>query len=137
MKRHSTYLPRAKRSSLLRYFNAKILRLQRAIQFQQELIKLPGATRGELLDEAAEAAERARDIAVLGQLIRELDQVRTARERLEQGQYGICQDCGKIIPAARLQALPYATLCVRCQTLRGPDDDAPRPNHAHQALRAS
>lgn len=51
-------------------------------------------------------------------LDREAAQVREAQERLAQGQYGICADCGNKIPAARLQARPEATLCIECQTKR-------------------
>ena len=35
--------------------------------------------------------------------------------RIEKGTYGICQECGKQIPAERLAARPEATLCVDCQ----------------------
>jgi DnaK suppressor protein len=106
--------------SLARYLNKESLRLQHAIERQKELIKEPGTTRGELLDEASEITEQAQNIAVLEQLNRELEQIEAARQSLAEGRYGICQDCGRPIPMARLNALPYATLCVRCQTLRGP-----------------
>jgi DnaK suppressor protein len=112
------------RRSLLRYFDKESRRLERTIREQQELIKLPGATRGELLDEASEITEQAQSIAVLEQLNKEWAQVQAARQKLLEGQYGICQDCGRPIPRARLMALPYATLCVRCQTLRGPRNEA-------------
>jgi RNA polymerase-binding protein DksA len=44
----------------------------------------------------------------------ELNQVRAALKRLETGEYGICASCGEEISPARLEALPYATLCIRC-----------------------
>jgi RNA polymerase-binding protein DksA len=44
----------------------------------------------------------------------ELQQVRTAIKRIETGEYGICAKCGDPISPARLDALPYATLCIRC-----------------------
>ncbi len=109
--------------ALQQYFEQQARRLERAIQQQQELIQQPGATRGELLDEAAEVTEQASNIGILEQLTRELHQVQAAQARLAHGRYGICEDCGRAIPAARLKALPYATLCVRCQTLRGPQRD--------------
>jgi len=34
-----------------------------------------------------------------------------ALRRLEEGTYGICQDCDREIPAPRLKALPFATRC--------------------------
>jgi RNA polymerase-binding protein DksA len=44
----------------------------------------------------------------------ELKQVRSAIKRLDSGEYGICVQCGEAISPARLNALPYATRCIRC-----------------------
>lgn len=41
-----------------------------------------------------------------------------ALERIDDGVYGICEDCGCAIPKARLKALPYARNCVKCQSER-------------------
>lgn len=46
---------------------------------------------------------------------RELAQIEKALERLKEGCYGICEMTGKPIPLARLQVLPYATLCIEAQ----------------------
>ena len=43
-----------------------------------------------------------------------LDKVERALSRMERGGYGICEACGKSIPVARLEALPYVTLDVDC-----------------------
>jgi DnaK suppressor protein len=43
-----------------------------------------------------------------------LSQIETSLERIEEGSYGQCEECGAKIPKARLNAIPYATLCVRC-----------------------
>jgi DnaK suppressor protein len=43
------------------------------------------------------------------------EQVEHALERLRQGAYGICEACGRRIPAARLSFQPAATRCVECQ----------------------
>ena len=46
---------------------------------------------------------------------RELGSIEKALERIRSGQYGVCEHCGKKIPMARLNALPYATMCIECQ----------------------
>jgi DnaK suppressor protein len=46
---------------------------------------------------------------------RELTQIDRALVRLKQGTYGLCEGCGLKIPVARLNALPYTTLCIKCQ----------------------
>jgi DnaK suppressor protein len=43
-----------------------------------------------------------------------LDQVGEALERIDEGVYGKCESCGRAIPVARLEALPYTKLCVDC-----------------------
>jgi len=43
-----------------------------------------------------------------------LDEIAAALDRLNQGTFGRCEECGKDIPKARLQALPYARYCVDC-----------------------
>ncbi len=43
-----------------------------------------------------------------------LDQIEAAIERIEDGSYGRCEECGGKIPKPRLEALPYAALCVQC-----------------------
>lgn len=41
--------------------------------------------------------------------------IEEALERLQSGEYGICEDCQEPIPGKRLQAIPWAKYCVRCQ----------------------
>lgn len=43
-----------------------------------------------------------------------LDQIEVALERIEDGTYGHCEECGGRIPKQRLNAIPYATMCVKC-----------------------
>jgi DnaK suppressor protein len=46
----------------------------------------------------------------------ELNAIQDALARLNRGEYGYCQRCGDEISPARLEAVPYATLCIECQT---------------------
>jgi DnaK suppressor protein len=41
--------------------------------------------------------------------------IENALQRMRDGQYGVCEGCSTSIPMARLNALPYATLCINCQ----------------------
>ncbi|HOT62474.1 MAG TPA: TraR/DksA family transcriptional regulator [Treponemataceae bacterium] len=40
----------------------------------------------------------------------------SAITRIEQGKYGMCIKCGKKIPRERLEAIPYALMCIECQS---------------------
>ena len=42
--------------------------------------------------------------------------VKEALERLDRGEFGICESCGGHISAARLKARPVTTLCIECKT---------------------
>jgi DnaK suppressor protein len=46
---------------------------------------------------------------------RELAAIDDALTRMREGRYGVCEGCGENISLARLQALPDATYCIRCQ----------------------
>ncbi len=46
---------------------------------------------------------------------RELAHIQYALEKMDEGSYGKCEACNCNIPQARLEALPYATLCVECK----------------------
>lgn len=69
-------------------------------------------------DSAASAAASVGDelASQLAELeARELQQIEQALARLKQGKYGLCAGCNAKIPVARLNALPYCTLCIKCQ----------------------
>jgi RNA polymerase-binding protein DksA len=71
------------------------------------------------VDEAAEAMVAQEDGLALETVLEgTLHDVRHALRNLDAGTYGICDECGQAIPAARLEARPQATLCVRCKTKR-------------------
>ena len=58
---------------------------------------------------------------------RELDAVVAAMQRMEQGAYGQCADCGATVPFERLLVEPWATRCIGCATRR---EQASQRSHA-------
>jgi DnaK suppressor protein len=60
------------------------------------------------------AFEREHVAALLDQTREHLTQVDAALSRLEEGQYGLCERCGRPIAAGRLEARPTATTCIDC-----------------------
>lgn len=65
-----------------------------------------------------QAVERENDevLDALGKTLRaELAQIETALGRLDRGEYGVCAECGRKIPRARLEALPDASRCIACE----------------------
>jgi RNA polymerase-binding transcription factor DksA len=65
-----------------------------------------------------QAAERENDevLAGLDRTIRgEIRQIEETLDRIRGGRYGICERCSRPIPASRLEILPYAARCVKCE----------------------
>ena len=61
--------------------------------------------------------ERERDEAFVEDYEATLKQILRAIDKLADGTYGLCDNCKKPIPEARLEALPYANLGIDCQEL--------------------
>ncbi|MGH2442810.1 MAG: TraR/DksA family transcriptional regulator [Chloroflexota bacterium] len=55
--------------------------------------------------------------ALIRMLDSRLENIDGALERIGDGHYGLCASCSKEIPPRRLEALPFATLCVACQSV--------------------
>ena len=68
-------------------------------------------------DEAARASDSARKdmaVATIERERRTLEQIEAALSRIKKGNYGTCVSCGEPVPDARLKAIPWARVCVRC-----------------------
>lgn len=60
------------------------------------------------------AIERFTDVAIHEQVVQQLASVDAALRRIDDGTYGRCTACGRMIPAERLEAIPWAATCVGC-----------------------
>ena len=69
-------------------------------------------------DTSQVTAERGEAEALAGSLREALDEVEHALVKLDQGTYGICEQCGRPINEARLEAMPAARLCIDCASQR-------------------
>jgi DnaK suppressor protein len=67
-------------------------------------------------DETKALEDQATSETINAILERDREQASHAAEIRAHGQYGICENCGQPIGAERLEALPTATRCIRCQT---------------------
>jgi DnaK suppressor protein len=67
------------------------------------------------LDEVEAASQRALAVCNLDREFNQLRNVRAALRRIEEGSFGICQECDEEIHPKRLAALPWAPYCIRCQ----------------------
>lgn len=65
-------------------------------------------------DSSQVTAERGEAETLAASLKETLDEVESALQKIEAGTYGVCEDCGKHITPARLEAKPAATYCIDC-----------------------
>jgi RNA polymerase-binding transcription factor DksA len=71
-------------------------------------------------EEQATQAENNEVLNDLGNAARtEMEMVKQAIVRIDKGQYGLCQVCGKPISKERLKAVPYSSMCIKCASQAG------------------
>ena len=68
-------------------------------------------------DRGRSSEERSQVIAVVRALRSNLRDVERALQKMETGAYGRCERCGNPIALERLEALPWAVLCIDCKQL--------------------
>ncbi|MBQ6781451.1 MAG: TraR/DksA family transcriptional regulator [Treponema sp.] len=75
-----------------------------------------GDTTGDVIDVASDVIDGQLLESLGTQDANRLKMIDNALDRIKQGKYGMCLKCGKEIPRERLEALPYAFMCVDCKT---------------------
>jgi DnaK suppressor protein len=71
-----------------------------------------------LADLGSDNFEQELTLSLVGSEKVALDKIELALQRISDGSYGTCEDCGKKIPESRLEAIPYTTFCVQCAGLQ-------------------
>ena len=66
-------------------------------------------------EQATASFEFEKSLALERQIRKQLDGVEYALRRFEEGQYGLCEQCGQPLDSDRLEALPQAKLCLSCK----------------------
>jgi DnaK suppressor protein len=78
----------------------------------------PGSTRGDESDLAAQSLDGDTALQLAESGADEIAEIDEALGKMDDGTYGQCESCGGDIPWSRLEALPYATLCVQCKRMQ-------------------
>ena len=110
--------------------------LRSALAGDLSLLKeLRSESPGDVVDAAYDSAQDEISSQLAEVESRELANIENALERMKAGKYGLCEVCNGKIPMARLNALPYATMCIECQREleRSGGGPAPRREEAGEA----
>jgi len=71
--------------------------------------------RGDFTDQASEESDRALNFRIRERKGRLIKKINDALMRLEDGTFGVCEECNGEISEKRLMARPTATLCIECK----------------------
>ncbi len=71
-----------------------------------------------MADMAADTYDRELSINFVSSEQEILYQIDDALKRLDEGSFGLCQQCNQPISMSRLKAVPYASMCIACQRLK-------------------
>lgn len=127
---------------------AEKTRLQQLLaSMNDELLETETASIGELssydqhtADLGLETFEREKDVGLRENTRIQLGRINDALQRMEAGEYGICEHCGRPIAIGRLYAVPATTLCIACKMqeeavrdrqVRPVEEDVLKPTFSH------
>ena len=100
---------------------------RRRTELEDELASLTAVPRDPMVavsfgkrigDGTTEAVERLNTVGTANAIAITLADVERALEKLADGTYGSCDECGGSIADERLEAIPWATLCISCARMR-------------------
>lgn len=111
-------LPKAKQTKyrvvlldILRQLGAKVERMEEMV-----LLSDDGASADESEEFGSEGYARDFQLGLIENEDEILQSVQEALDRIELGTFGTCDSCDALIPERRLQVVPYAKFCVKCQS---------------------
>lgn len=68
-----------------------------------------------IADQGTDSFEQDMTLGLMENESDELQEIEEALERIKDNRYGVCETCNKSIPKTRLQAIPFARLCITCK----------------------
>ncbi len=114
--------PNSKKTpNLLEKLKGKLLRRQREVEQEIKAVEKEDPLFSDDLAESTEVAAEnwlaevhGKTVAVRYSLNQMLGKIKNSLHRIKKGEYGKCENCGKMIEPKRLEAMPTATLCIAC-----------------------
>lgn len=69
-----------------------------------------------MADAATDTYDREFSMGIVSKERQRIYEIDAAYKKIEDGSYGVCESCKKLIPKPRLKAIPYAKMCLKCQS---------------------
>lgn len=135
---HSTIQSPLLRQKRRAYIRGKLLETRRQLleRMKAELVEPdePTGVPGDAADMAHSVSARETSYEIGSVESRAVAQIDYAIRRIDSGKYGVCEDCGRRIPPARLRAMPFAYLCVECKQRDEQADEKSQEETAIESL---
>ena len=101
---------------------------QQLIEKREEILNEAGRTLSDMTDQnqnvpdpndrATIESGRSFELRIRDRERKLLSKIEEALERVAEGEFGVCEDCGEEIGLKRLEARPVTTLCIDCKTIQ-------------------
>lgn len=123
--------PKGYNKAELEHFRKIIMEKRKEILEELEMLRatIMDSTTGEYtqensayslhMEQGTDTMEREKTFLFASREGKFLNYLDDALKRIDKGDYGFCNDCGKLIEKERLEAVPHAQLCVDCKVKRG------------------
>lgn len=103
------------RLQLLQLKEATLREISRSIKSGSEA-KVGEETTGDIYDQASSERDRELELILSDRERQKLHNIDDALLRMNEGEYGICEECDEEIPLGRLKAMPFTRHCVKCKS---------------------
>jgi len=117
-----------KSSASKKRINAKDVKKfkEQLIQLREDLLSLvqkttenekeyPSSEVGDSIDQAADSSARELLFELNHGERQRLEDIESALKKIEEGRFGVCENCSYIITKKRLKVVPYARFCIKCK----------------------
>ena len=98
---------------LLKLKDETLKEISKSIKSSSELPS--GDPSGDIYDQASSERDRELGLILSDREREKLRNIDDALIRIQEGEYGICEECGCDIPLGRLKVVPFAHYCVKCK----------------------
>ncbi len=102
-----------------RLFRTKLLALREQLDRQINSLKAESLTRNDSVvsaEDGTDAFDRQMAINIASAENSSVLEIDDALRRIEEGTYGVCEECNGTIERVRLDALPFVRMCIKCQS---------------------
>lgn len=103
------------RQQLLQMKEATLREISRSIKSGSEAT-IGEETTGDIYDQASSERDRELELILNDRERQKLHNIDDALLRMDDGEYGVCEECDEEIPLGRLKAMPFTRHCVKCKS---------------------